>query len=87
MALTLASLIVLQCHYIENASKAPFGKWSWLSIKMMLLFASLTNVIVKPLIIVQAAFVLVSLRLRYKLRADSSPELGSLTKQTGNSSS
>ena len=68
-------------------SRAPFGKWRGLSIKMMLSFASLTNVIVKPLNIVKAAFVSLSLLLRWKLRADSSFELGSLTKQTGNSSS
>ena len=37
---------------------------------MVLSFASLTNEIVKPLIIVKAAFVLVSLLLRRKLRAD-----------------
>ena len=50
-------------------------------------FASLTNEIVKPFIIVEAAFVLVSLLLRLKkLRADSSLELGYLTKQTVNSS-
>ena len=45
----------------DCARKAPFGKWSWLNIKMMLSFASLTNEIVKPLIIVKAAFVLVGL--------------------------
>ena len=54
---------------------------------MMLSFASLTNEIFKPLIIGKAAFVLVSLLLRWRLRADSSLELGSLTKQTFNSSS
>ena len=71
----------------DCTSKAAFSKWRWLSVKMMFSFASLTNEIVKPLIIVQAAFVLVSLLLRWKLRADSSLELGSLTKQTVNSSS
>ena len=71
----------------DCASKVPFSKWRWLSIKMMLSFAWLSYEIVKPLIIVKAAFVLVSLLLRWKLRADSSLELGSLTKQTVNSSS
>ena len=72
----------------DCASKSPFGKWRWLSTEMMLSFASLTNVIVlEPWIIVKAAFVLVNLVLRWKLRADSSIELGSRTKQTGNSSS
>ena len=71
----------------DCASKVPFSKWRWLSIKMMLSFAWLSYEIVKPLIIVKAAFVLVSLLLRRKLRADSSLELGSLTKQTVNSSS
>ena len=72
----------------DCASKAPFGKWRWLSIKMMLSFASIspTNAIVKPLIIVKAAFVSVSLLLRWKLRADSSLGLGFLKKQTVNSS-
>ena len=70
----------------DCASKVPFSKWRWLSIKMMLSFAWLSYEIVKPLIIVKAAFVLVSLFLRWKLRADSSLELGSSTKQTGNSS-
>ena len=71
----------------DCASKVPFSKWRWLSIKMMLSFAWLSYEIVKPLIIVKAAFVLVSLLLKWKLRADSSLELGSLTKQTVNSSS
>ena len=48
----------------------------------MFSLASLTNEIVNPLIIVKAAFVLVSLLLGWKLREDSSLELGSLTKQT-----
>ena len=71
----------------DCARKAPFGKWRWLYIKIMLSSASLTNEIVKPLIIGKAAFVLVSLLLRWRLRADSSLELGSLTKQTVYSSS
>ena len=62
-------------------------RWRWLSINMVLSFAPLTNVIVKPLIILKAAFVSVSLLLRWKLRADSSLVLGSLTKQTVDSSS
>ena len=33
----------------DCASKVPFGKWRWLSIKMMLSFTSLTYEIVKPL--------------------------------------
>ena len=86
IALTSVSWIVLQCHCVETASKAPFGKWRWLSVKMMLSFASPTNAIVKPLIIVKAAFVSVSLLLRWKLRADSSLGLGFLKKQTVNSS-
>ena len=63
----------------DCARKAPFGKWRWLSIKMMLSFALLTNEIVKPLIIVKAAFVLISPLFRWKLRAYSSIELASLT--------
>ena len=47
----------------DCASKVPFSKWRWLSIKMMLSFAWLSYEIVKPLIIVKAAFVLVSLLL------------------------
>ena len=47
----------------DCASKVPFIKWRWLSIKMMLSFAWLSYEIVKPLIIVKAAFVLVSLLL------------------------
>ena len=66
----------------DCASKAPFGRLIWLFTKMMLSLASLTNEIVKPLIIVKAAFVLVSLLPKWKLKADSSLELGSLTKQT-----
>ena len=68
----------------DCASKVPFSKWRWLSIKMMLSFAWLSYEIVKPLIIVKAAFVLVSLT-RWKLRADSSLQLVSLKKQTVNS--
>ena len=68
----------------DCASKVPYGKWRWLSIKMMLSFASIspTNAIVKPFIIVRVAFVSVSLLLRWKLRADSSLESGSLKKNS-----